>query len=127
VIVYSPMQSGLLTGRFTLARAQGLTSDDWRSRNPEYSGDNLPRNLALADALKPIAERHRTSVAAVAVAWTLGWQGVTGAIVGARSPAQVDGWIDAARLELTQDDYAEIAVAIAHSGAGAGPASPFKR
>jgi aryl-alcohol dehydrogenase-like predicted oxidoreductase len=127
VIVYSPMQSGLLTGRFTLARAQGLASDDWRSRNPEYSGDNLPRNLALADALKPIAERHRTSVAAVAVAWTLGWQGVTGAIVGARSPAQVDGWIDAARLELTENDYADIAAAIAHSGAGTGPMSPFKR
>jgi aryl-alcohol dehydrogenase-like predicted oxidoreductase len=125
VIVYSPMQSGLLTGRFTSARAQTLASDDWRSRNPEFSGDNLPRNLALADSLKPIAKRHGTSVAAVAVAWTLGWPGITGAIVGARSPAQVDGWIDAARLELTKEDYAEIGAAIAATGAGSGPASPF--
>jgi aryl-alcohol dehydrogenase-like predicted oxidoreductase len=124
VIVYSPMQSGLLTGRFTLARAQALPGDDWRSRSPEYSGDNLPRNLTLADSLKPIAARHQTSVAAVAVAWTLAWPGVTGAIVGARSPAQVDGWIDAARLELTREDLGEIAAAIATSGAGSGPAAP---
>ena len=54
------------------------------------------RNLALRDALRPIAQRHGTSVSAVAVAWTLAWPGVTGAIVGARTPEQVDGWIGAA-------------------------------
>ncbi|MGQ9365919.1 aldo/keto reductase [Azospirillum sp. A39] len=124
VIVYSPMQSGLLTGRFTAERARDLPADDWRSRNAEYSGERLLRNLALADALKPVAERHGTTVAAVAVAWTLAWPGVTGAIVGARSPAQVDGWIDAATLELSDADLAEIAAAIATSGAGAGPRTP---
>jgi aryl-alcohol dehydrogenase-like predicted oxidoreductase len=124
VIVYSPMQSGLLTGRFTAERARTLPKNDWRSRNAEFSGDKLTRNLRLADALKPIAERHGTSVATVAVAWTLAWPGVTGAIVGARSPAQVDGWIDAARLDLTAADLAEIAAAIAATGAGTGPRSP---
>ncbi|MER9846949.1 aldo/keto reductase [Mesorhizobium sp. M0106] len=68
-----------------------------------------------------MAERHSTSVAAVAIAWTLAWPGVTGAIVGARSPAQVDGWLDAARLELTGRDLAEIAAAIEATGAGSGP------
>lgn len=124
VIVYSPMQSGLLTGRFSVARGQSLPQDDWRSRNPEFSGDRLRRNLALADALKPIAARHGTSVASVAVAWTLAWPGVTGAIVGARSPAQVDGWLDAAALDLTDADLAEIAAAITATGAGTGPLSP---
>jgi aryl-alcohol dehydrogenase-like predicted oxidoreductase len=124
VIVYSPMQSGLLTGRFTAERAGALSSDDWRSRNPEFSGDNLARNLKLADALRPIAERRQTSVAAVAVAWTLAWPGVTGAIVGARDPAQVDGWLDAATLVLSRQDLAEIAAALAATGAGAGPTSP---
>lgn len=124
VIVYSPMQSGLLTGRFTLARAKALTGEDWRSRSPEYTGDNLTHNLALAEALRPIAARHQTSVAAVAVAWTLAWPGVTGAIVGARNPAQVDGWLDAARLELAKTDLTEIAAAIAATGAGVGPTSP---
>ena len=124
VIVYSPMQSGLLTGHFTIARAQALPKDDWRSRDAEFSGEKLARNLAFTDALNPIAERHSTSVAAVAIAWTLAWPGVTGAIVGARSPAQVDGWLDAASLELTGQDLAEIAAAIEATGAGSGPLQP---
>ena len=121
VIVYSPMQSGLLTGRFTIERAKALPKDDWRSRNAEFTDDKLRRNLKLADAMKPIADRHQTTVAAVAVAWTLAWPGVTGAIVGARSPAQVDGWLDAASLELTKQDLADIAAAIEASEAGSGP------
>jgi aryl-alcohol dehydrogenase-like predicted oxidoreductase len=124
VIVYSPMQSGLLTGAFTAEQAARLPADDWRSRSPDFTGEGLPRNLALAAALKPIAERHDTTVAAVAVAWTLGWPGVTGAIVGARSPAQVDGWLAAASLELSDTDLDEIAVAIELTKAGHGPVRP---
>lgn len=124
VIVYSPMQSGLLMGTFTAERAAALGADDWRSRNPEFSGEALARNLALADALRPIAERHGTTVGAVAVAWTLAWPGVTGAIVGARRPDQVDGWLPAAALELTPADVDEIAAAIERTGAGTGPTRP---
>jgi aryl-alcohol dehydrogenase-like predicted oxidoreductase len=124
VIVYSPMQSGLLTGAFSAARVATLASDDWRSRSEHFTGDALQRNLQLADALRPIAERHGTTMAAVAVAWTLAWPGVTSAIVGARRPRQVDGWIDAMRLELTTDDLYEITSAIEHIGCGSGPARP---
>src|SRR2546427_599490 len=124
VIVYSPMQSGLLTGAFCAARAAQLGADDWRSRSPDFTGQGLRRNLALADALRPIAERHGATVAAVAVAWTLAWPGVSGAIVGARSPAQVDGWIDAASLDLTDADLNDVAAAILRSGAGSGPVRP---
>jgi hypothetical protein len=60
-------------------------------------------------------------VGAVAVAWTLAWPGVTGAIVGARSPAQVDGWLAAASLELSDADLDEIAAAIELTNAGEGP------
>ncbi len=95
VIVYSPMQSGLLTGSFSEARAAALGKDDWRSRSPEFQSPRLQSNLALAEALRPIAARHSTTVGAVAVAWTLAAPGVTGAIVGARNSAQVDGWIAA--------------------------------
>src|SRR5438093_6347245 len=124
VIVYSPMQSGLLTGTFSVARAARLDTDDWRSHAPDFTGLGLRRNLALADALRPIAERHGATVAAVAVAWTLAWPGVSGAIVGARSPAQVDGWIGAAALALTDTDLAEIAGAIQRTGAGTGTVRP---
>jgi aryl-alcohol dehydrogenase-like predicted oxidoreductase len=124
VIVYSPMQAGLLTGAFTLARAKSLPRDDWRAQDPEFTGGALPRNLALAEALKPIAARHRTTAPAVAIAWTLAWHGVSGAIVGARSASQVDGWIDAAALELTNADLQEISTAIERTGAGQGPSLP---
>ena len=121
VIVYSPMQSGLLTGSFTAERAAALSEGDWRSRSPEFTGEGLQRNLALADALRPVADRHGTTVAAVAVAWTLSWPAVTGAIVGARNPAQVDGWLPAAQLQLSGEDLDEIAEAIRGTGAGKGP------
>jgi aryl-alcohol dehydrogenase-like predicted oxidoreductase len=111
-IVYSPMQSGLLTGSFTEARAAALGTDDWRSRSPDFQPPKLQKNLALADALRPIAARHDTTVGAIAIAWALTAPAVTGAIVGARNPAQVDGWIDAATLELTQVDLSEIAASI---------------
>lgn len=124
VIVYSPMQAGLLSGRFNAARAAALPKDDWRSRDPNFTGEQAAANFALADSLRPIAERHNVTVAAVAVAWTLAWPGVTGAIVGARRPEQVDGWLPAATLQLTDEDLDEIAAAIERTGAGAGPARP---
>jgi aryl-alcohol dehydrogenase-like predicted oxidoreductase len=122
VICYSPMESGLLTESFTAARVNSLPNDDWRRVSPEFHGPAFSRNLALRDALRPIAERHRTSVSAVAIAWVLAWPGVSGAIVGARTPQQVDGWVAAATLTLTPEDVDEIAAAIDRTGAGIGPA-----
>ncbi len=126
VIVYSPMQSGLLTDSFTADRVAAFPADDWRRRAPEFQPDRLPRNLALRDALRPIAAKHGVSVSAVAVAWTLAWP-ITAAIVGARSPEQVDGWIAAAGVRLDDQDLATIARAIEATGAGQGPAAPPAR
>jgi aryl-alcohol dehydrogenase-like predicted oxidoreductase len=123
VIVYSPMQSGLLTGAFSRERVAALPEDDRRRHVPDFTTE-LDRNLALAEALRPVAERHGVTQAAVAVAWTLAWPGVTGAIVGARRPDQVDGWLPAASLELTSEDRHDIAAAIRRTGAGRGPATP---
>jgi aryl-alcohol dehydrogenase-like predicted oxidoreductase len=122
VICYSPMQSGLLTDNFSADRVAQLAPDDWRRRSLEFQKPKLSRNLALRDALRPIARRHGTTVSAVAVAWTITWPGVTGAIVGARSPEQVDGWIDAATIKLTPSDVEEIAGAIDRTSSGTGPA-----
>jgi aryl-alcohol dehydrogenase-like predicted oxidoreductase len=124
VIVYSPMQSGILTDPFDAARVARLAPDDWRRRSPEFQAPNLDRNLALRDALRPIARRHEVSVSVVAIAWTLAWPGITGAIVGARSAEQVDGWIGAASVDLTPADLDEIAQGLARTGAGAGPTRP---
>ena len=124
VIVYSPMQAGLLSGSFSVQRAASLPANDWRSRDPEFQGAALRHNLYLAEVMRDIAARRSVEVSAVAVAWTLAWPGVTGAIVGARRPAQVDGWIDAANLSLTASELEQIADAIDRSGAGKGPSRP---
>ncbi|HEX8941184.1 MAG TPA: aldo/keto reductase [Candidatus Limnocylindrales bacterium] len=124
VIVYSPMQSGILTDSFSAERVLAMDERDWRRRSEHFQGPALERNLALRDALRPVAERHDTSVAAVAVAWVLAWPGVSGAIVGGRSPAQVDGWVAASGLALSSEDLDEIAAAVGGSGAGAGPVRP---
>jgi aryl-alcohol dehydrogenase-like predicted oxidoreductase len=123
VICYSPMQSGLLTESFTAERVSTFAADDWRRGAQEFQQPNLGRNMALRDALLPVAKRHGTSVSAVAIAWTLAWPGVTSAIVGARTPAQVDGWIGAASIILTRQDLDVIASAIRRTKAGAGPAT----
>jgi aryl-alcohol dehydrogenase-like predicted oxidoreductase len=124
VICYSPMQSGILTESFNASRVARFAADDWRRRSAEFQYPKLGRNLGLRDALQPIARHYRTTVSAVAIAWVLAWPGVIGAIVGARSAEQVDGWIGAATLELSGTDLNNIAIAIARTGAGAGPLRP---
>ncbi|MGK4584999.1 aldo/keto reductase [Kitasatospora sp. HPMI-4] len=122
-IVYQPLGSGLLTGAFSAERVAALDPADWRRGHPDFT-THLDRNLALVAALRPIAERHGTTVPAVAIAWTLAWPGVTGAIVGARRPAQLDDWASATTLNLTADDLSEIAAALDRTGAGSGPVHP---
>ncbi|MDB4884527.1 MAG: putative aldo/keto reductase [Gemmatimonadetes bacterium] len=124
VICYSPMQSGILTERFSPARVARMAKDDWRRSSADFQSPQLERNIALRNALDPVADRHDTSVSAVAIAWTLAWRGITGAIVGARSADQIEGWIDAAKLTLTRADLVEIATAIERTGAGRGPQVP---
>jgi aryl-alcohol dehydrogenase-like predicted oxidoreductase len=124
VIVYSPMASGLLTEKWTAERADSLAPDDWRRRMPAFRRPDVVKNLALRDALRPVAKRHGATVETIAVAWSLAWPGVTGAIVGARSPQQVDGWIGAVNITLTKEDLDEIAKAIDRTGAGSGPRRP---
>jgi aryl-alcohol dehydrogenase-like predicted oxidoreductase len=108
VIVYSPMGSGLLTGKMTEERIESLPDDDWRKRDARFRQPQLSRHLALVERLKAVAERYDTSPGAVAVAWTLRNPAVDGAIVGFREPGQVDPILPAVGLELTAEDIAEI-------------------
>src|SRR6266545_4288540 len=118
VIAYSPLQSGLLSGSFDAARLDDLPADDWRRRHPNFAEPRLSANLALAERLRPVAERHRVPVAAVAVAWVLAQPGVTAAIVGARRPSQIEGWSEAGTLTLSAADLDELGQAVAETGAG---------
>jgi aryl-alcohol dehydrogenase-like predicted oxidoreductase len=104
VIVYSPMGSGMLSGAMTAERIANLADDDWRKRDPRFLEPQLSRNLELVERLTQVSERHESTPGAVAVAWALQHPAVDGAIVGFRRPDQVDGLIDAAHLQLGDDD-----------------------
>jgi aryl-alcohol dehydrogenase-like predicted oxidoreductase len=117
-IVYSPMASGLLSGRFDRSRLDNLAEDDMRRNRPEYQEPGLSQNLELVERLRGIADQLECEVAEVAIAWTLAQDGVAGAIVGARRPDQLDQWIGAGALELSAEQLEEIDAAIAETGAG---------
>jgi aryl-alcohol dehydrogenase-like predicted oxidoreductase len=124
VIVYSPMRSGLLTGTSTPERWAALPDDDWRRGHPDFQEPALSRNLALVEHFRTIAQELDASVAELAVAWTLRCPGVSGAIVGARRPKQVDGWIGAASLELDEELLDRIGAVLEETGPGSGPVRP---
>jgi aryl-alcohol dehydrogenase-like predicted oxidoreductase len=108
VIAYSPMGSGLLTGKMTRERIESLPEDDWRKHSDRFREPQLSRNLELVERLQTVAERHDTTPGAIAVAWTLRNPAVDGAIVGFRRPDQVDPLVEAGSLELSADDVALI-------------------
>ena len=110
VIAYSTLQSGLLSGAMTRERIARLPDDDWRkTRSPDFREPRLTRNLALVETFRRIGERHGLTAAAVAIAWVLRQPAISGAIVGARRPLQVDGLLGAAEFSLSEDELAEIA------------------
>jgi aryl-alcohol dehydrogenase-like predicted oxidoreductase len=108
VINYSPMHSGLLTGSMTKQRVANLPADDFRRNVKNYQEPQLSRNLAIADFLKQIGARHDVSAGVVAIAWTLANPAITAAIVGGRSPEQVDGVWPATKFKLSKDEKLEI-------------------
>jgi aryl-alcohol dehydrogenase-like predicted oxidoreductase len=118
VITYSPLASGLLSGRFDHTRLARLDVTDFRRNSPFFQEPDLSNSLELVERLREIAARLGTDVAPLAIAWVLEVPGVTGAIVGARRPEQVDGWISASDLDLGDSVLAEIDEAIAATGAG---------
>jgi len=108
VIVYSPMQAGLLTGKMTRERIANLPDNDWRKGNDQFTEPKLSRNLEVAARMEKIAEKHGVPTPAVSIAWVRQHSAVTGAIVGVRRPDQVDGIIDGGTLELDDEDMAQI-------------------
>ena len=108
VIVYSPMQSGLLSGKMTRERVANLPENDWRRRNDFFKEPRLSQALDLVELLREIGERYHRSPAEVAIAWTLHNPAVTAAIVGGRNPGQVEGVVGAADLHLSDEEIAAL-------------------
>jgi aryl-alcohol dehydrogenase-like predicted oxidoreductase len=108
VIVYSPMFSGMLTGKMTRERAAALPVDDHRKRNPEFQEPKLSKNLELVEKLKEVGARHDRTAGEVAIAWTLRNPVVTGAIVGARSAQQAEQVFRAGDFRLNDEEIGQI-------------------
>ncbi|QOY87261.1 aldo/keto reductase [Paludibaculum fermentans] len=109
MIVYSPMKSGLLTGKMTRERIENLPADDFRKNALSFKEPHLTRNLALVELIREIGNRHGRMPGEVAIAWALRRPEITAAIVGLRSPAQLEGVIGAATFRLSPEEIAEIA------------------
>jgi aryl-alcohol dehydrogenase-like predicted oxidoreductase len=108
VINYSPMVSGLLTGKMTAERVAAMPADDWRRNAVEFNEPRLSRNLRLVELLREIGAGNNVTPGVVAVAWTLRNPAITAAIVGGRSPMQVEELIPALHFRLGDDEFEAI-------------------
>ncbi|MFB0527679.1 MAG: aldo/keto reductase, partial [bacterium] len=108
VVSYSPMQKGLLTGKFSRERVQNLPEDDHRRRDPRFQEPELSVNIKLVEYLRIIAEKRGKTLAQLAIAWVLRRPEVTAAIVGARRPSQIEETFVAGDWVLSKEDIAAI-------------------
>jgi aryl-alcohol dehydrogenase-like predicted oxidoreductase len=104
VIIYSPMFSGLLTGKMTRERIKNMPEDDWRKREPEFNEPKLSGNLILVEKLKEVANKYKRTPGEIAIAWTLIHPAVTAAIVGARNEKQASEVMRAWDIKLDEED-----------------------
>ncbi len=104
IVVYSPMQKGLLTGKITRERVANFPEDDHRRNDPDFNEPLISFNLELVDKLVPIARKHNKTLAQLAIAWVLRRPEVTSAIVGARRPDQIAETVLAGDWILPQED-----------------------
>lgn len=109
ILAYSPMQAGLLTGKMSPARVLAFADDDWRkTKSHLFKEPSLSIYLDLVEKLRPIAAKHGRPVSHIAIAWVLRWSEVSGAIVGARKPFQVDETIGAGDFVLSKEELVSI-------------------
>jgi aryl-alcohol dehydrogenase-like predicted oxidoreductase len=101
VVAYSPMQAGLLTGKFDFNK---LAPDDWRRKNPYFQEPFLSKAIKFTDNVRPIADKYKKTIGQIAVAWVLQNPAITSAIVGARTVEQVEGNVGAAGFTLRDED-----------------------
>lgn len=132
IITFAPLQHGLLAGKYTKDSVKQFreAGDPLRPNLYWFQEPVYSQALEFVEYLRNVAEKHNTSVAAIAIAWVLAWKGITGAICGARKPEQLDAFLEAAKIQLTEEDLEYIAKSIEKTGVcvgtgGEGPAYPI--
>jgi aryl-alcohol dehydrogenase-like predicted oxidoreductase len=106
ILAYSPMQRGVLTGKFKPDHA--FKGDDHRPETRFYSPENINRINAFLDKIKPIAAGHKASLSQLVLRWTIDQPGITVALAGARNPEQAVQNAEAAGIKLTKEELKQI-------------------
>jgi aryl-alcohol dehydrogenase-like predicted oxidoreductase len=117
-VPYSPLGRGFLAGG--IRSLNELPADDWRHNDPRYSPENMPKNLAIVDAIAKVAGRHGVSNAQIALAWLLAQGDDIVPIPGVKRSETLRDSAKAPDVALTTDDLSVIAQAAPH-GSTAGP------
>ncbi len=113
VVAYSPMQAGLLTGKFDINK---VAADDWRRKVDLFKEPKLSKILEFVEKLQPIADKQKKSVGNLAVAWVLKNPALTAAIVGARTIKQTLDNINAADFVLSDEELSSVKNLLAEYG-----------
>ena len=103
IVAYSPMQAGLLTGRFSKERVHNLPANDWRKANPFFTSPQLEANLSIIEQLRPVAAQMEITLPQLALAWVLRRSEMTAAIAGARRPEQILETVKAGEIVIPDE------------------------
>lgn len=108
VLAYSPLQQGLLTGKF--GEDTKFPENDLRAHNPLFNGIAFKVIVRMVDKIKPLAEKYNKTMAQFAINWTLCNPAVTSAIVGAKRPSQVEDNAAGADWKISEEDLGAIEI-----------------
>lgn len=111
IIVYSPLERGLLTGKVSIDRQ--FKEGDHRAQYSLFSKENRQQMLTILEKIRPIASRHHATLSQVILNCTMHMPGITGAIVGARNAKQAIENAEAAYLELSEEERKEVVETLA--------------
>jgi aryl-alcohol dehydrogenase-like predicted oxidoreductase len=106
VLAYSPIASGLLTGKFT--PEWKFEEGDHRASHPDFVSPAYDRHLRVVENLREYADRRECTPTQLAINWVLAHEGVTSAICGARVDMQVDEIVECLDYPLSEKEVAEI-------------------
>jgi len=106
VLAYSPLQRGLLTGKFKPGHV--FREGDGRKNSPYYSDENIRKVNHFLDQIRPIADAYELTITQLIINWTMNQKGITSVLVGARDRHQVSENVKAADAKVSQSDLDRI-------------------
>ena len=108
MIVYWPLQAGLLTGKFDRNSVQRLDANDWRLKDKDFQEPRFSINVEFVEKLRETADNNGKKLSHLAIAWVLRHLAVTSAIVGARNPQQIEENAGGADWQLSPHEISKI-------------------